>query len=105
MLRGVPKWLLVPAIIVPFSLIQTAVENGLDPYRYLVWPLASAAKLDLSLPDHVRLLMPRMLLTPVMLNYSLPHATVPNGMGLSIVMGDLTLTIQNRLYLNNAEKI
>ncbi len=41
-----------------FSLIQTATENGLDPYRYLAWLLASAAQLDLSLPENVQLLLP-----------------------------------------------
>ena len=41
-----------------FSLIQTATENGLDPYRYLVWLMASAPQLDLSLPENVQLLLP-----------------------------------------------
>ena len=29
-----------------FSMIETAKENGLDPYRYLVWLLSMAAKTD-----------------------------------------------------------
>ena len=28
-----------------FSLIETAKENGLDPYRYLTWVLKTAPKL------------------------------------------------------------
>ena len=28
-----------------FSLIETAKENGLDPYRYLTWVLKAAPKL------------------------------------------------------------
>ncbi len=43
---------------VVFSLIQTATENGLDPYRYLAWLQASAANLDLSLPENTQLLLP-----------------------------------------------
>ena len=41
-----------------FSLIQTATENGLDPYRYLTWLLSSAAKMDLAQPDVVQFLLP-----------------------------------------------
>ena len=41
-----------------FSLIETAKENGLDPYRYLSWLMSCAAEADLSLPDHVQLLLP-----------------------------------------------
>lgn len=41
-----------------FSLIQTAIENKLDPYRYLTWLLDRAADLDLSQPDTVRQLLP-----------------------------------------------
>lgn len=36
-----------------FSLIQTASENGLDPYRYLTWLL-----IDLAQPDVVQALLP-----------------------------------------------
>ena len=41
-----------------FSLIQTASENGLDPYRYLTWLLSSAPKMDLAQPDVVQALLP-----------------------------------------------
>ena len=41
-----------------FSLIQTATENGLDPYRYLTWLLSSAAEMDLAQPIVVQLLLP-----------------------------------------------
>lgn len=41
-----------------FSLVQTAAENGLDPYRYLTWLLSSAAKMDLAQSQNARLLLP-----------------------------------------------
>ena len=41
-----------------FSLIQTAMENGLDPYRYLSWLMSTAAEMDLSQPENVLLLLP-----------------------------------------------
>ena len=41
-----------------FSLIQTAIDNGLDPYRYLSWLMATAAEMDLSQPENVQLLLP-----------------------------------------------
>ena len=41
-----------------FSLIQTAIENGLDPYRYLSWLMFSAAEMDLGQPDNIQLLLP-----------------------------------------------
>ena len=41
-----------------FSLIQTAAENGLDPYRYLTWLLSSAAEMDMAQPDILQLLLP-----------------------------------------------
>ena len=41
-----------------FSLIQTAIENGLDPYRYLTWILSSAPEMDLAQPDVVHALLP-----------------------------------------------
>ena len=41
-----------------FSLIQTASENGLDPYRYLTWLLSSAPEMDLALPDVGQALLP-----------------------------------------------
>ena len=33
---------------VMFSMIQTAIENGLDPYRYLTWLLKTANNADLN---------------------------------------------------------
>ena len=41
-----------------FSLIQTAAENGLDPYRYLSWLISTVAEMDLSQPENVQLLLP-----------------------------------------------
>ena len=41
-----------------FSLIQTAIENGLDPYRYLSWLMSTAAEMDLGQPENVQLLLP-----------------------------------------------
>ena len=41
-----------------FSLIQTAMENKLDPFRYLTWLMSSAAEMDLSQPENVQLLLP-----------------------------------------------
>ena len=41
-----------------FSLIQTAIENGLDPYRYLTWLLSSAAEMEMAQPDVVQALLP-----------------------------------------------
>ena len=41
-----------------FSLIETAKENGLDPYRYLSWLMSCEAGADLSQPDYVRSLLP-----------------------------------------------
>ena len=41
-----------------FSLIETAKENGLDPYRYLSWLMSSAAELNLSQPENIQLLLP-----------------------------------------------
>ena len=43
---------------VMFSLIQTAIENGLDPYRYLTWLMKSAKDADLSLENTIRALLP-----------------------------------------------
>lgn len=31
-----------------FSLLQTAIENGLDPYRYLTWLLRTAKDANLT---------------------------------------------------------
>ena len=41
-----------------FSLIQTAAENELDPFRYLTWLLSSAAEMNLAQPNVVQLLLP-----------------------------------------------
>ena len=41
-----------------FSLIQTAIENGLDPYQYLTWLLKTANNADLKNPDIVEKLLP-----------------------------------------------
>ena len=43
---------------VMFSMIQTAIENGLDPYKYLTWLLKMAKDSDLSLEDALHGLMP-----------------------------------------------
>ena len=41
-----------------FSLIQTAKENGLDPYRYLVWVLKNAPYLNMSDTANIDSLLP-----------------------------------------------
>ena len=41
-----------------FSLIETAKENGLDPYRYLTWVLRTAPTLDMTDCDQVERLLP-----------------------------------------------
>ena len=41
-----------------FSLIQTAIENGLDPYKYLTWLLKTASKADLKDSQVVQSLLP-----------------------------------------------
>ena len=41
-----------------FSLIQTAIESGLDPYRYLTWLLKTANNADLKNPEIVENLLP-----------------------------------------------
>ena len=41
-----------------FSMIQTAIENGLDPYRYLTWLLKTANNADLKNPNIVESLLP-----------------------------------------------
>ena len=43
---------------VMFSLIQTAIENGLDPYKYLTWLLRKAKDADLSDNQVVNSLLP-----------------------------------------------
>ena len=41
-----------------FSLIQTAIENGLDPYKYLTWLLKTANTADLKNLDMPEKLLP-----------------------------------------------
>lgn len=53
---NVPKGAEASAII--YSLIETAKENGLDPYRYLTWLMHEAPKLDMNEEDQVAGLMP-----------------------------------------------
>ena len=43
---------------VMFSLIQTAIENGLDPYKYLTWLLKTAKDADLTDLNTVKKLLP-----------------------------------------------
>ena len=43
---------------VMFSLIQTAIENGLDPYRYLTWLLKTAKDANLEDPETIQALLP-----------------------------------------------
>ena len=44
---------------VMFSLIETAKENGLDPYRYLTWLLNEAPRLAITDPDWAASLVPQ----------------------------------------------
>ena len=53
---NVPKGAEASAVI--YSLIETAKENGLDPYRYLTWLMHEAPKLDMGANDQVAMLMP-----------------------------------------------
>ena len=38
--------------------IQTALENGLDPYRYLTWLLKEANNADLTQAEEIQKLLP-----------------------------------------------
>ena len=51
-----PKGATCSAIM--FSLIQTAIENGLDPYKYLIWLMKTAKDTDLSQEDTIQTLLP-----------------------------------------------
>lgn len=51
-----PKGATGSAVI--FSLIQTAIENGLDPYKYLTWLLKMAKDADPTDAEVVRQLLP-----------------------------------------------
>ena len=53
---NVPKGAKASALI--FSLIETAKENGLDPYRYLTWLMYMAPQMDLNVPEQVESLLP-----------------------------------------------
>ena len=53
---NVPKGAEASAII--YSLIETAKENGLDPYRYLTWLLHEAPKLDMGIEEQIEKLLP-----------------------------------------------
>ena len=41
-----------------FSLIQTAIENGLDPYKYLTWLLKKTNNADLTQAEEIQKLLP-----------------------------------------------
>jgi len=41
-----------------YSLIETAKENGLDPYRYLTWALTTAPRLEDINEESVETLLP-----------------------------------------------
>ena len=41
-----------------FSLIQTAMESKLDPFRYLTWLMSASADMNLSQPENVQPLLP-----------------------------------------------
>ena len=43
---------------VMFSMIQTSIENGLDPYKYLTWLLKQAKDADLTDAEVVQSLLP-----------------------------------------------
>ena len=43
---------------VMFSLIQTAIENGLDPCKYLTWLMKTAKDGDLTREENIQILLP-----------------------------------------------
>lgn len=43
---------------VVFSMIQTAIENNLDPYRYLVWLMKTASHANMENPEVIQKLLP-----------------------------------------------
>ena len=53
---NVPKGAEASAII--YSMVETAKENGLDPYRYLTWLMREAPKLDLGAEEQISRLLP-----------------------------------------------
>ena len=46
------------ASAVIFTMIQTAIENSLDPYRYLIWLLRTAKDFDLEYNSSIQILVP-----------------------------------------------
>ena len=53
---NVPKGAKASTII--YSLVKTAKENNLDPYRYLTWLMREAPNLDMGDAQQVAQLMP-----------------------------------------------
>ena len=53
---NVPKGAQASTII--YSLVETAKENDLDPYRYLTWLMRGAPKMDMSDEQQVSQLLP-----------------------------------------------
>ena len=53
---NVPKGAEASAII--YSLVETAKENSLDPYRYLTWLMHEAPKLNLGAEEQIARLLP-----------------------------------------------
>ena len=51
-----PKGAAGSAVI--FSLIQTAIENGLEPYKYLTWLMKTANTADLTQSEEIQKLLP-----------------------------------------------
>ena len=41
-----------------FSVIQTAIENGLDPYKYLTWLMKTAKDTNLTDEKTIQMLLP-----------------------------------------------
>ena len=48
----------VDSSAVMFSLIQTAIETVLDPYRYLTWLMKTSKDANLSQEDMIHTLLP-----------------------------------------------
>jgi hypothetical protein len=46
------------AAAVIFSLVETAKETGIDPFRYLVYVFRQAPGMDLDDPGNIRMLLP-----------------------------------------------
>ena len=56
MFANTPKGATGSAVM--FSLIQTDIENGLDPYNYLTWLLKQAKDADLTDTETVQSMLP-----------------------------------------------